>query len=137
LGERCKREERQELMNEDENNSFEVYAEARQLDLTGKKPLEIPLQLKRALRKTLFPVCKRRDNCIPATVIVVMKKILYYLIIPFVMAACNNDKETVESAPNTPNVQNVNGNMPDTGSSISLDNSQSQDSTRTGDSLQR
>jgi uncharacterized lipoprotein YajG len=68
---------------------------------------------------------------------VVMKKILYYLIIPFVMAACNNDKETVESAPNTPNVQNVNGNMPDTGSSISLDNSQSQDSTRTGDSLQR
>jgi hypothetical protein len=57
-----------------------------------------------------------------------MKKILLCLSLPLALAACNDDtsnKEAVEPAPNTTNVQNVNGNMPDTTSSISLDNNQS------------
>jgi hypothetical protein len=57
-----------------------------------------------------------------------MKKILLCLSLPLVLAACNEDasnKEAVESSPNTTNVQNVNGNMPDTTTGISLDNNQS------------
>ncbi|HEY0068203.1 MAG TPA: hypothetical protein VGB46_12590 [Flavisolibacter sp.] len=57
-----------------------------------------------------------------------MKKILLCVFLSLALAACNNDtsnKEAVEPAPNTTNVQNVNGNMPDTTTGISLDNNQS------------
>ena len=46
----------------------------------------------------------------------------------FLFAACNDEPETTESSPNLTNVQNVNGNMPDTSSSIALDNKQATDS---------
>lgn len=62
-----------------------------------------------------------------------MKKILFCLSLTLAFAACNDtsDKEAVEAAPNTPNVQNVNGNMPDTTTGISLDNNgATSDSTR-------
>ena len=44
----------------------------------------------------------------------------------------NND---VPAAPNTPAIENVNGNLPDSGNSINLNGSQPVDSSRLKDSL--
>ena len=53
------------------------------------------------------------------------------------LTACgNNDKMTTETDPGVTNVQNVNGNMPDTNGSITLDNNTlTQDSSRVVDTL--
>ena len=53
------------------------------------------------------------------------------------LLACNNEPETTESSPNLTNVQNVNGNMPDTSSSITLDNKQATDSLSIIDSSKK
>ncbi len=47
-----------------------------------------------------------------------------------ILLSCSNEPKTTESSPNLTNVQNVNGNMPDTSSSISLDNKKTEDSIK-------
>lgn len=65
-----------------------------------------------------------------------MTKSFIGTIIGVVLFACNNNEpKTTESSPNLTNVQNVNGNLPDTSSSISLDNKQAVDSLSVSDSL--
>ena len=66
-----------------------------------------------------------------------MKKKFFGLLCVVFLFACNNDKANTnsntnsgESGPSTTNVQNVNGNRPDTLNGIVLDNRQSADSTR-------
>ena len=62
-----------------------------------------------------------------------MKKTLLILLTTTVFFACANDKtgtNTGESGPSTTNVQNVNGNQPDTSSGITLDSKQSADTTK-------
>ncbi|MDQ3682552.1 MAG: membrane lipoprotein lipid attachment site-containing protein [Bacteroidota bacterium] len=53
-----------------------------------------------------------------------MKKILFGLIV-FVLAACNNNSEsttiTDTTVSNTSGVENVNGNLPDTTNTITID----------------
>lgn len=47
--------------------------------------------------------------------------------------ACSDNKSNTnsgDSGPNTTNVQNVNGNQPDTSTGITLDNKQSTDTTK-------
>jgi hypothetical protein len=63
-----------------------------------------------------------------------MKKYWLALFTVITLFACNNEPETTESSPNLTNVQNVNGNMPDTSSSITLDNKQATDSLSIADS---
>jgi hypothetical protein len=57
------------------------------------------------------------------------------------LLSCSNSNKTSptnEGAPNTPNVENVNGNMPDTSSSVNLGNpSTAQDSTGLKDSTKK
>jgi len=67
-----------------------------------------------------------------------MKKLCCSLLVIAVMCACNNNEspEPGSSGPSTTNVQNVNGNQPDTSTGITLDNKQSGDTTRK-DSLPR
>ena len=66
-----------------------------------------------------------------------MKKQWIGLILVIALGACNNEPETTESSPNLTNVQNVNGNMPDTSSSISLDSKNTEDSLVVKDSLNK
>lgn len=72
-----------------------------------------------------------------------MKKTLCLLLAAGFMAACNNDGTTKTNAadsnnsPNYTNVQNVNGNQPDTLQGNQLTTSQSGDTTKKNDSLPR
>ena len=65
-----------------------------------------------------------------------MKKLFLGLLFAAFISACGNNKADTtntnsgESGPSTTNVQNVNGNRPDTLNGIVLDNRQSTDSTR-------
>jgi hypothetical protein len=70
-----------------------------------------------------------------------MKKMIACLLLAGFFAACNSDKTTkseadTKSAPVTPGIENVNGNIPDTTRAIRLnrplpkDSSQVTDSTR-------
>jgi hypothetical protein len=58
-----------------------------------------------------------------------------------ILLSCSNKSKTSptnEGAPNTPNVENVNGNMPDTSSSVNLANPpKTQDSSRLKDSTKK
>ncbi|HVF80507.1 MAG TPA: hypothetical protein VM884_01160 [Flavisolibacter sp.] len=62
-----------------------------------------------------------------------MKKLLGLTIISVLFAACNDKTATPESAPNSTNVQNVNGNQPDTTTGITLDSRQSSDTSKIRD----
>jgi hypothetical protein len=65
-----------------------------------------------------------------------MAKLLIGVLLTGILLSCNNnDPKTTESSPNLTNVQNVNGNIPDTTSSISLENRQTVDSLPVSDSL--
>jgi PBP1b-binding outer membrane lipoprotein LpoB len=67
-----------------------------------------------------------------------MKKLLSITIISIFFAACNDDKTaTPPSAPNTTNVQNVNGNQPDTTTGITLDSRQTSDTSKIRDTTPR
>ncbi len=67
-----------------------------------------------------------------------MKKLFFCFSTAAMLAACNNNGTSktntdTGSAPNLTNVQNVNGNQPDTANGIKLDNSQSGDTTKKTD----
>ena len=67
-----------------------------------------------------------------------MKNIFLVALVSFVFAACNDDKTaTPESAPTTTNVQNVNGNQPDTTTGITLDSRQTTDTSKIKDTVPR
>jgi hypothetical protein len=66
-----------------------------------------------------------------------MKKLWIGIVTVLAITSCNDGTENTESSPNLTNVQNVNGNMPDTSSSISLDNKQTDDSLTIKDSANR
>jgi hypothetical protein len=66
-----------------------------------------------------------------------MKKLLIVSMMAMLMTACGNGKSNTDSAPNTTNVENVNGNIPDTTNSVSLESRTSQDTLKTGDSVRR
>ena len=66
-----------------------------------------------------------------------MKKAWIGIIAAIAFTACNDGSETTESSPNVTNVQNVNGNMPDTTSSITLDTKQTDDSLSIKDSVNK
>ena len=67
-----------------------------------------------------------------------MKKFLVVVLACSVFAACNDKPEaTPESAPNLTNVQNVNGNQPDTTSGIQLDSRQTSDTSKIRDTTPR
>lgn len=65
-----------------------------------------------------------------------MKKFFSFIAVAGFLVACNNDGTTKTTstdsgtAPNLTNVQNVNGNQPDTTTGIKLDNNQSGDTTK-------
>jgi len=64
-----------------------------------------------------------------------MKQFLPFVIAAFLVSCNDSEKNTgPASAPVTPGIENVNGNIPDTTNSISLDNS---DTTSRRDSLPR
>ena len=65
-----------------------------------------------------------------------MKKISSVLLVAGWLAACNGDDKTTEtnSAPVTPGIDNVNGNLPDTSETIRLNRPLPVDST-SADSL--
>ena len=67
-----------------------------------------------------------------------MKKISCLLLVASLFLACTNQENTGDSTtgPNTTNVQNVNGNQPDTMGGITLDKSGSSD-TSGKDSIRR
>ena len=60
-----------------------------------------------------------------------MKKLSCLLMVAVVFLACTNQENTSDgtSGPSTTNVQNVNGNQPDTTTGITLDNKQQGDTT--------
>ena len=68
-----------------------------------------------------------------------MIKFLIGVLITGILMSCKNKTTTTttESSPNLTNVQNVNGNIPDTSSSISLDNRQTVDSLSVSDSIKK
>ncbi len=62
-----------------------------------------------------------------------MKKYFFGLFSLAFLVACGDHKantNTGDSGPNSTNVQNVNGNQPDTSSGITLSNKQSTDTTK-------
>lgn len=68
-----------------------------------------------------------------------MKKLLYLSAIGF-MVSCGDDKSNTtetESAPVTPGIDNTNGNLPDTSSTIPLNSTLPVDSSRINDSVPR
>lgn len=65
-----------------------------------------------------------------------MKKPWMGIALIIVIVSCSDEPKNTESSPNLTNVQNVNGNMPDTSSSIVLDNKRSVDSL-SADSLNK
>ncbi|HEU4472131.1 MAG TPA: hypothetical protein VFR58_13660 [Flavisolibacter sp.] len=58
-----------------------------------------------------------------------MKQPMPFFVLLLLLTACGNDKSEGNSGPGMTNIQNVNGNMPDTSSSINLDNGPAQDSS--------
>lgn len=71
-----------------------------------------------------------------------MKKLFSCLVMAGFILACNNDgtskttsADSGSSSPNLTNVQNVNGNQPDTTNGIQLDNRSSGDTTMKSDTL--
>lgn len=66
-----------------------------------------------------------------------MKKLFSSLLLVSVLFACNNDKTTdsTESAPVTPGIDNVNGNIPDTTDAIRLNQPLPKDSSGMTDSI--
>lgn len=64
-----------------------------------------------------------------------MKKLLFILLIAGTFSCDSNKKVEVEESGNTPGIQNVNGNIPDTMNSINLDNNA--DSGMVKDSLRK
>lgn len=66
----------------------------------------------------------------------IMVKLLIGILISGILLSCNtNEPKTTESSPHLTNVQNVNGNIPDTTSGISLENRQTVDSLSVPDSV--
>ena len=62
-------------------------------------------------------------------------KILFFCLVLFVMAACRDQKDSPapgETA-NPTNVENVNGNIPDTTTGVTLNNNMAQDSSKLKD----
>jgi uncharacterized protein YcfL len=70
-----------------------------------------------------------------------MKKLLLFIIVCNLIVACNssnNSSTTTDStSTNQTNVENVNGNVPDSGSGINLNHSLPIDSSRMKDSLKK
>jgi len=73
-----------------------------------------------------------------------MKKIFLALLLAAGFAACNNSNTTksesdttVKSAPVTPGIENVNGNIPDTTTTIRLNKPLPKDSSDLNDSTHR
>lgn len=69
-----------------------------------------------------------------------MKKLLFGILATAFLVACNGGKTNTnsgDSGPNTTNVQNVNGNQPDTTTGITLDTKQSSSDTTTKDTMHR
>ncbi len=64
-----------------------------------------------------------------------MKNIFFVALVSIAFAACNDKTTTPESAPNTTNVQNVNGNQPDTTMGITLDSRQTTDTSKIKDTV--
>ncbi|WP_148661104.1 hypothetical protein [Flavisolibacter tropicus] len=67
-----------------------------------------------------------------------MTKYLIGVLMTGILLSCKNKNTTTtttESSPNLTNVENVNGNIPDTTNSISLENRQTVDSLSLADSL--
>jgi hypothetical protein len=66
-----------------------------------------------------------------------MKKFMAFSALVCMLAACNNSSTTTEEPANPTNVQNVNGNIPDTSGGSVLNTPQPIDSSRLKDSLHR
>ncbi|MFL5771662.1 MAG: hypothetical protein ACJ75F_00800 [Flavisolibacter sp.] len=64
-----------------------------------------------------------------------MKKIVICAFAIAVLASCNNSSGNDEPTPTTTNVQNVNGNLPDTTSGSTLNGTLPVDSSKVKDSL--
>jgi PBP1b-binding outer membrane lipoprotein LpoB len=70
-----------------------------------------------------------------------MKSLALLTLILFFLASCGNNTATTTTTqdsaatPNPTNVQNVNGNMPDTSGSMTLNNDLPKDSSHVKDSL--
>jgi PBP1b-binding outer membrane lipoprotein LpoB len=65
-----------------------------------------------------------------------MKKLFSVLLGMALLQSCNNSSETdAKASPNPSNVENVNGNIPDSTNSINLNQSLPVDSSRLKDSL--
>lgn len=68
----------------------------------------------------------------------VMKNVSFCFLLAILLSCSNGDKSsTTESAPNTPNIQNVNGDVPDTSSSVTLNHTMAQDSSYAKDSTKK
>ena len=66
-----------------------------------------------------------------------MKKLLFILLVAGTFSCDSNKKvDDVEESGNTPGIQNVNGNIPDTINSINLDNNKT-DSGMVKDSIRK
>ena len=68
-----------------------------------------------------------------------MKNFFFYLLFLMIWGACGNKTEpsTTEETPKPANVENVNGNIPDTTNSVTLNNPMPVDSSKLKDSLDR
>ncbi len=64
-----------------------------------------------------------------------MKKLLSFGGVLMVLIACNNSTANSEPTPSPTNVQNVNGNVPDTANSVNLNANQPIDSSKVKDSM--
>jgi len=65
-----------------------------------------------------------------------MKKLFAFLLCASFLAACNNSTDTDKAAsPNPASVENVNGNVPDSSNTMTLNQSLPIDSSRVKDSL--
>jgi uncharacterized lipoprotein YajG len=66
-----------------------------------------------------------------------MKNIFLVAAVCFSFTACKDKTTTPESSPNFTNVQNVNGNQPDTTTGITLDSRKTRDTTKIKDTTPR
>ncbi len=70
-----------------------------------------------------------------------MKKLLFILLVAGIFSCDSNKKVDVEETESTqeiqPGIQNVNGNIPDTSNSISLDNNKTDSGVVNKDSLRK
>lgn len=71
-----------------------------------------------------------------------MQKFFSFFVLVSFLAACSNDgtsqkaADSTSTSPNLTNVQNVNGNQPDTTTGIQLDTRSSGDSSKKTDTMQ-